>query len=283
MTNLHYLVKSMNVLNCLLALALAAAAHDIVVPYLNFKVQSTLPAVGKAATDSTIQPLSLPVPPFQDYTIVSEQNLFHPQRRIPPEKIEEKATVAAAPFPKPELVLYGTLIADDLSIAYVEDRKAPYSTPGRGKRQTQLKKGDSIGGYLLQEIEPTHIVLVRGEDKLVVSLDEKDRKRSVETAAPVKAAAPAGGLPTRSGAPAPPRRVTPSSDSSGSPVSFPATARPPAPAGASATSRGTPRSATTAAPPGREQNAVTPTVAPQDRSLPVRRVAPGPIRQGTTQ
>ncbi len=68
--------------------------------------------------------------------MISEQNLFHPERKIPPEKQQEKAV------PKPDLFLYGTLITNDASYAFVEDKKAPYSTAGRGKRQTTLKKGD---------------------------------------------------------------------------------------------------------------------------------------------
>ena len=123
---------------------------------------------------------------------------------IPPEKIVEIAAV----IPKPELVLYGTLISDNVSIAYVEDKKAPYSTPGRGKRQTQLKKGDNVSGYVLQDIEPNRIVLVKGEEKLVVMLDEKDRKRGGETATPAAATSSPGGLPPSPAVPAASRPAT---------------------------------------------------------------------------
>jgi len=207
---LQYIVKSVNVLNCLLAFALAAAGYYIIVPYLNLKIQTALPAVGKAATEWAIPPSSLPAPSFYDYAPVSEQNLFHPQRRIPPEKMEEKASTAVA-VPKPDLILYGTLIGDNFSIAYVEDKKAPFSTPGRGQRQRQLKKGDMVGGYVLREIEPNQIVLAKGEEKLVVMLDQKDKKRSGETAA-----AP-GGIPQRSGAPAAARGATGTPGAGGSP------------------------------------------------------------------
>ncbi|MDP1991351.1 MAG: hypothetical protein Q8K00_10020 [Syntrophales bacterium] len=204
MNKLHYVKKSINVLNCLLMLAVAAGACVIIVPFLNRTIQPTLPAAGIAETEPTSQPASLPHPSQADYAIVGEQNLFHPERMIPPENKVETAVV----IPKPELVLYGTLISDNLSIAYIEDKKAPYSTPGRGKRQTQLKKGDNVSGYVLQEIEPNHIVLVKGEEKLVVMLDEKDRKRGGETATPVAATSSPGGLPPSSAVPTVSRPAT---------------------------------------------------------------------------
>ncbi len=181
MGKLRYVFRSINVFNCLLFLVVAVTAYDTVIPWMTLKTRITLPAAGKDAPKATELPAPLQNPSLADYVMISEQNLFHPERRIPPEKKGEKAAIA---IPKPELVLYGTLISQDMSIAYIEDKKAPYSTPGRGKRQTQLKKGDSVSGYLLQDIEPNRIVLVKGEDKLVVTLDPQDKKRSGETTAP---------------------------------------------------------------------------------------------------
>lgn len=111
-----------------------------------------------------------------DFAMVTEQNLFHPERRIPLGK----------ELPRPDLVLYGTLITGTTSIAYVEDRKAPYSTPGRGKRQVALKKGSLVSGYVLKEVYPERIVLVKGDDQIVVSLSDDPNKRQ-----PAGAAAPA--------------------------------------------------------------------------------------------
>lgn len=109
---------------------------------------------------------------YADFVSIAEKNLFHPAREIPK---AEKAVV-----PKPELRLYGTLMTDDLSIAYIEDKRSPYSTPGRAKRQTALKKGSSIGGYVFQEIEANRIVLVKGKDKLVFTLDENEKRKGSE-------------------------------------------------------------------------------------------------------
>jgi len=191
---IRYAVKSINVINCLLAIAVAVAAQDVFVPWPDLKTQPALPAGTNTEVPEGSEPLSSSSKPFTDYVLVSEQNLFHRERKIPQEKKEEKPI---AVVPPPELVLYGTLITDNLSIAYIEDKKNPHTTPGRGKRQTQMKKGDSVNGYVLKEIEPNRIVLVKGEEKLVVMLNEKDKIRSGETPAPATARPSTGASPAR--------------------------------------------------------------------------------------
>lgn len=111
------------------------------------------------------------VPTGLDFIAVTEKNLFHPERRMPTDKKGEQALV------RPEIIFYGAIITSDKKIAYVEDKKNPYSTPGRGKRQIPLAEGAMIGGYKLKEINPESIVLVHGDDQMVVNLrDQKDRK-----------------------------------------------------------------------------------------------------------
>jgi hypothetical protein len=242
----------MNILNGLLLLAVVAVAYDVIVPFLNVTTQTSLPAVGKWETETGNQQeqASLPNVSFADYVTVGEQNLFHPERKIPEEKrveVEAKAVV----MPKPDLVLYGTLLADDLSIAYLEDRKAPYSTPGRGTRPKQLKKGDSIGGYVLRSIEPNRVVLMRGEDQLVVTLDEQNKKRAGDTAAPqggapARAAAGAAASSVPGGVPAgPPRRDMGASPAGGGQATTPGTAA----ASGAGSSSGSSASATPASSP----------------------------------
>lgn len=218
MNKLHYAAKSINVLNCLLILALAAAAQRVIVTFPNAKPTTSFMTTAKANPEPAELPASPPDPSFADYIAVSENNLFHPERIIPPDKKVEPIAV----IPKPDLVLYGTLIADNLSIAYVEDRKAPYATPGRGTRQQQLKEGDGIGGYILREIGPSRIVLVRGEEKMVVMLDEKGRKRGGEPAAHAAATSAPGGLPP---SPAVPAASVPSAATSPAASAAPAAAQ----------------------------------------------------------
>ena len=172
MAGMKYIFQSMNVMNGLLTAAVAIVAYFTVIPFLNLNIQMSLPAVketvGRSGEKTELPQNYSPV----DYAVISEQNLFHPERKIPLEKKDEKAIL------RPEVVLYGTLIMDDMSIAFIEDKKAPYSTPGREKRQIVLKKGDNLNGYILREIEATRIVLVKGEEKIVVMLNEGEKRKA---------------------------------------------------------------------------------------------------------
>lgn len=189
----------------------------VVFPQLNIRV-NVLSTPKKILTPKEKEPTESQIPSPTDYMIVGEQNLFHPDRKIPPEKKEEQA------MPRPEFVLYGTLISDDISLAYLEDLKAPRTTPGRGKRQTSLKKGDTMSGYTLNDIEADKIVMAKGDDKIVVYVIDKQKSKTRETSSPVTqaisrqpatATAPASRKPTVSPptkAPATPTQPLPPSD-----------------------------------------------------------------------
>ncbi|HMK44119.1 MAG TPA: hypothetical protein VK445_08285 [Dissulfurispiraceae bacterium] len=107
--------------------------------------------------------LQVAVPPMQDYLAIADRNLFHPERKIPPLVKDDQV-------PRPEFVLYGTLITDTMSIAYLVDKKAIRSTPGRGQRQNSVKLGESLGGYQLKDVQHDRIVMVRGDDRIEVKV-----------------------------------------------------------------------------------------------------------------
>jgi len=146
----------------------------------------------------TIEELSLPS--NVDYMIISEENLFHPERKIPVEKKVEQ------PLPKPEFVLYGTLVSENISIAYLEDLKAPRNTPGRGKRIIPLRKGQTLSGFKLEEIETDRIVMTRGEEKIIVPINDPSRPKERQTVTTTQ-------TPPPQPQPAPqPRRIQPKHD-----------------------------------------------------------------------
>jgi len=195
MHRLSRLLRNINVLNIILIAAALLLADFVVLPLLNVKVKYAPAIPKKQSAEKEEKPAQSPTSNPADYTIIADQNLFHPERKIPPEKKEEAA------LPKPEFVLYGTMITDNLSFAYLEDKKSPRNTPGRGKRQTALKKGDSMSGYTLKEIDHDKVVMVRGEDTLVVKVIDSSVKKDREAASP-----PAGAAST---APAPGTQVRP--------------------------------------------------------------------------
>ncbi|MCX5847554.1 MAG: hypothetical protein NTW12_14575 [Deltaproteobacteria bacterium] len=188
MAGMKYLFQSMNVLNGLLTVAVATVAYFTVIPFLNPDIQMSLPAAKETVERSGEKPALPQNYSPVDYAVISEQNLFHPERKIPPEKKDEKA------IPRPEVILHGTLIMDDMSIAFIENKKAPYSTPGRGERQIALKKGDNLNGYILREVEANRIVLVKGEDKIVVMLNDGEKRKAGAAPAPqATSTLPSGG------------------------------------------------------------------------------------------
>lgn len=189
MTKSKYLFKNVTILNILLIAAIILMANYTVLPLLHIDIKYTLPFQKKTVDEKEVMPVEHNPPSPSDYMIISEANLFHPERIIPPEKKEEP------PLPKPDIVLYGILIADDISLAYIEDLKAPRTTQGRGKRQIPLRKGDTFSGFTLKEIETDKIVMVRGEEKMTVFVHDPHRPKTREVV--TTASQPTPGQPAR--------------------------------------------------------------------------------------
>ncbi len=193
---LKLLIKNFNLLNILLLSVIVLSAQYSFFLSHTAKPFSTLPAVKKSFEAGENTPVEIQKPSPADYVIVSEENLFHPERKIPVEKKEEQ------PLPKPDFVLYGILITDDMRIAYMEDLKAPRNTPGRGKRQTALRKGDTLSGFALKEIETDKVVMLRGEEKIVIPVSDPSRQREqhepvVTTTTPKQPQRRTPGIPTQ--------------------------------------------------------------------------------------
>lgn len=182
MSKTGYLLKNISLINIILTGVIILLIVQLTAPFLGKEMKQTVtfaekpPEVkdpgGESYADTS-------VPSAVDYQVISEQNLFNPERKIP----EAGAKIQTAQAP--QFILYGTLITDDIRIAYLEDKKSPQSTPGRGKRQLPLKLGDTISGYSLKEIEPEKIMLARGTESITVYLDDpnnpKVREAKVQT------------------------------------------------------------------------------------------------------
>lgn len=170
------ILRNINLLNILLIVIAVSFAGYWLSPLLAAKIKYALPVAKKSAEVKGEEKTSQPqAPSVTEYAMISEENLFHPERRIPPEKKTEEA-----PLPKPDFVLYGTLIADDIKLAYLEDLKAPRSTAGRGKRHTALRKGDTMSGFTLKEIETDKVVMARGEEKMIVPIIDPSHPKTRE-------------------------------------------------------------------------------------------------------
>ena len=143
-----------------------------------------------AATDS-----------FDSYAVIASQNLFSPKRMIPVEKV-----VLPLP-PRPDLILRGTMITADVTLAYIEEKNGPaglmrrqagaqfpyrrgprrvYSPvmyaarpgglaapAGTADKAKLYRIGDSINGFVLRNIEPDKVFLIRGRETMEVLLSPR--------------------------------------------------------------------------------------------------------------
>ena len=163
-------IRHINVLNLLLMGVIYILTNYYLLPA--FREKTNLPQT--AAKMGPPQQIDLEVPrfslpplhPAEEYLIVSDQNLFHPERKIP------AAIKNVQLAEKPEFMLYGTLITDTVGIAFMEDRKVVYSSPGRGKRQQTVMLGKSLSNYTLTEIYHDRVLMVRGEDRIEVKISD---------------------------------------------------------------------------------------------------------------
>jgi hypothetical protein len=173
---IRYLTRSVNLLNILLAITMVAALIVVIFPLAKMNARYSLPRAKPKTAEEIEKPQEksgnvLP----SDYTVIGELNLFHPERRISVDKKVEE-------IPRPELVLYGTLVQDNIQYAFIEDKKNPKTTPGRGNRQTMIKKGDVIGGFVVSEIAADRITLTKGDEKMTVLLASADKRNGSTTA-----------------------------------------------------------------------------------------------------
>ncbi|PKN19141.1 MAG: hypothetical protein CVU71_10220 [Deltaproteobacteria bacterium HGW-Deltaproteobacteria-6] len=187
MLTMKSVLRNLTVGNGFLFAAAVSSAYLIVLPFMNMDIRVPALRLNQAILSNNTQKTEWINPSPADYALIAEQNLFHPERKIPPEKTAEKAV------PRPEVVLYGTLIFNDVSVAYIEDKKAPKTTPGRGKRQIAAEKGYNMNGYILQQINPDSIVFVKGDDRMMVRLEDGEKRRDTEMAKTSMTAAGAAG------------------------------------------------------------------------------------------
>ncbi len=183
-----YLLRTANLLNLLLTAVLLLMLGYLLMPLTRAStapvVAPAKPAAQKEGPEQTVaQPTA-----SADYFVIAERNLFHPERIIPVEKKDEEK-----PLPKPDFVLYGTLIDGSTRIAFMDDLKVPFSTPGRGKRQHTIAQGGNLSGFILSEVAEDRVVMTRGAEKITVTLNDAQHKRKgpVETT-PAGTSAPAG-------------------------------------------------------------------------------------------
>jgi hypothetical protein len=175
MSNLRTLYKNINIINILLTITLVLFVLYGLLPLLNADIEYTMPPLseGPAETPDKSKVPSVTKTAFQsDYISITERNLFHPERKMP-EPVREEIAVE-----RPDFVLYGTMMIGDVKIAYMEDMNSPLSTPGRGKRQKAVSKGDRLSGYILDEVYQDRVLMVKEDDSIEVNIIDPSKPKS---------------------------------------------------------------------------------------------------------
>jgi type II secretory pathway component PulC len=166
------LMRQINLLNCILLTGILMFGYFVLQPIFTKEVKVPLSPTKPKLADQQKEVAEQAInPPLQGYAVVAETNLFHPDRIIPTKKVE-------IVIPRPEFVLYGTLIADKVSIAYMSDKKAVHTTLGRGQRQTSLKIGETMSGYTLREVLHDRVVMVRGDNRIEVKVTSTESRQN---------------------------------------------------------------------------------------------------------
>jgi len=177
MSRARHLLSNINPMNIVLTGLLIFLVNYMLFPLLKKGIHYSLPIIvkhekpesgvdNKAEQIKTLSPL--------DYVVIAEQNPFHPERKIP---VKANGTQAV---PKPDFVLYGTLISDALKLAFMDDLKSPQSTAGRGKRQHTVSLGKNLSGYTLTEVFTDRVVMVKGGERLEVAVKDPSRPKRVK-------------------------------------------------------------------------------------------------------
>ena len=171
-------------------LALAAIAALLVL-YIGrqFVAPTPLPAGGRRAAPPPPSPgpLETARPPASAYNMVASRNLFSPTRTEAP----SSSVITAAPVVKPNL--YGVVVRDSGSIAYLEDPTT--------KRVAGYRVGDRILGGTVQSIKRDAVTIDAPGGAMDVRLHDPGRPRATP--------ATAVGTPQPSVAPALPGVIPP--------------------------------------------------------------------------
>lgn len=184
----RYIIRQINLINLLLAGVLVLFIY-MLFSLVNAAFEYSLPPAKSTSADIAEDGVkadesALPSPDY--YIMITEQNLFHPDRKMVASAKE------GAPVVRPDFVLYGTMITDDASIAFIDDLKAPRTTPGRGKRQRALRLGDKLSGYTLSEVYADGAVMLNGEDRIELAVIDPLKQRGSEMSTGAESTSPAG-------------------------------------------------------------------------------------------
>ena len=124
------------------------------------------------------------------YETIVKNDLFRPERSewLPPKKVKKPAPVTPT-TPEPEVIVFGIVICDEVQQAWVsvkhntvnQNKRRSRRTKGRWGSLKTVTEGDTLAGWVVEDIEPETIYLAQGEKTREYNLIEpgKPKKRAV--------------------------------------------------------------------------------------------------------
>ena len=140
--------------------------------------------------------------PSDSVPLIAQNNIFNPDRKeFPP--LASVTGEQAKPVARPQIVLYGVMIADDYQTASIVNPGRPMH---KGEREVKtLKLGDRVGDYKITKILPDRITVEAPGDSFEVLLyDPKIPKKRSEVKTTIRPAEVTSTMPAPPPAPAPP-------------------------------------------------------------------------------
>ena len=194
------LFKNITLLNIILLAIIIVSLKFIVLPLLEYKPDFTIDPQtiredndNRSKEDNKKNNNKLLIEPgeLSSYSIIADQNLFHPERKIV--IVEEKKIEEALPAEEVaeiEFILYGTLMAGNVRVAFMESKvNLPLKNQrtirtSREAREAQVKEkenepekpkkrfyeGDILEGYTLKKINSEDVVLVKEKEEVTVKV-----------------------------------------------------------------------------------------------------------------
>ena len=140
--------------------------------------------------------------PSDSVPLIAQNNIFNPDRKEFP-VLASVTAEQAKPVVRPQIVLYGVMIADDYQTASIVNPGRPML---KGEREVKtIKLGDRVGDYKITKILPDRITVEAPGDSFDVFLyDPKTPKKRTEIKTPSRPAEVTSTLPGPPTAPAPP-------------------------------------------------------------------------------
>ncbi len=117
----------------------------------------------------------------------------------PPSGAVPTAPNVRGPEPGEALIVTGILVAGDHKKALIVDKRAQQRGSAPAPSGPWYREGDAVGGYTVQKIEPTNVLLAVGDQKVSIPLfgTAKDRPHPVTVSRPTGAP---GSTPSQKGA-----------------------------------------------------------------------------------